>query len=844
MATFYLDFVNGDDSNDGSSWALAWKTMTSGALASRIAAGDIIKIAKSPDPVAVGNAKWTCGPYSTTTQTPTSSTNASPIVITKNGHGYVDGDILFIRDHTVNTAANGVWEVYLSNANTFALKGSSGNGVGGATGSMMKINAKAVVLSTSGLTKNVDKCEAAWTLANSATVALETYSYAKQGAYIQKVTAPASPAINTLYAYRALGSVIDFSAYQKMSFWIQNEVALAAGNWKLCLCSDTAGATIVDEFEIPAIPSIAQVLPLTITKTGGGNCGASIQSVALYSSSTAPTASKYVRLDNIIACTTSGINLQSLISKNASAQGGTEGWYGIQSIDDMIVLLDNNPTTKVNAGQGYYGTSETVATYIRETVKATIQSSSSGSVGTIQDSGSNGNNIQFQGGYNTATGSQDGETILDYLNGYGNGVLGISKNYITVNHLSVVRAYYGMNMSGGTGCLIDQVGDLNSNTQYGLQLTSMAGLTINNVNNVNNNGAYGVYLITTLPTSFGTFGNVNNNLGTYGMEMQDCPSSVLTEIKNANNNNGTGLFITNSEYTQITTLGSLTSNRTGQGLYITTSNFMQIGTISNVNYNGSSGVYLTNSTGVTIKEISNANSNSVGVNLYSSFQCLIKKIANANSNASYGLAFNGGSWYNTVHSINTAGNTTRAINLDKGMNYVNHAACAEATIAAGFTVGNNARVCMTNFNNDATDHRIYTDGGTVTTDGVTARSGISWKWSFSDSTRGSKYPIDVKIAKVAVEANKAVTVKVYVRRNNDTDAAMKFVIRGGQLAGMPADDLTVTTTSASSGSWEQVTFAGFTPTEKGVIEIEAHGYYVASTSGNVWVDDISIEQAA
>jgi hypothetical protein len=54
MSTFYMDFVNGDDSKDGSSWANAWKTMKDGATAARITAGDTIKIAKTPDPASLG----------------------------------------------------------------------------------------------------------------------------------------------------------------------------------------------------------------------------------------------------------------------------------------------------------------------------------------------------------------------------------------------------------------------------------------------------------------------------------------------------------------------------------------------------------------------------------------------------------------------------------------------------------------------------------------------------------------------------------------------------------------------------------------------------------------------
>ncbi len=54
MATFYLDFEGGNDSNDGTTFANRWKTITSGATAARTAPGDVIRIMKSPDPVSLG----------------------------------------------------------------------------------------------------------------------------------------------------------------------------------------------------------------------------------------------------------------------------------------------------------------------------------------------------------------------------------------------------------------------------------------------------------------------------------------------------------------------------------------------------------------------------------------------------------------------------------------------------------------------------------------------------------------------------------------------------------------------------------------------------------------------
>lgn len=59
MTIFYVDPVNGSDAAAGTSWGTAWKTFVSGPTAVRIAPGDEIRVAKSPDPEDVGTATWT-----------------------------------------------------------------------------------------------------------------------------------------------------------------------------------------------------------------------------------------------------------------------------------------------------------------------------------------------------------------------------------------------------------------------------------------------------------------------------------------------------------------------------------------------------------------------------------------------------------------------------------------------------------------------------------------------------------------------------------------------------------------------------------------------------------------
>lgn len=71
-----------------------------------------------------------------------SSTSATPTVVTSAAHGITSGTfgVVTIANHTVNTAANGVWLAYANGSTTLTLVGSTGNGVGGASGTVSKVN--------------------------------------------------------------------------------------------------------------------------------------------------------------------------------------------------------------------------------------------------------------------------------------------------------------------------------------------------------------------------------------------------------------------------------------------------------------------------------------------------------------------------------------------------------------------------------------------------------------------------------------------------------------------------------------------------------------------------------
>lgn len=72
-----------------------------------------------------GLSKYAVGPAN---QDVDGASNASPIVITADGHGLVTGDTVWIYDVGGNLAANGLWVITRINSNTFSLNGSVGSG--------------------------------------------------------------------------------------------------------------------------------------------------------------------------------------------------------------------------------------------------------------------------------------------------------------------------------------------------------------------------------------------------------------------------------------------------------------------------------------------------------------------------------------------------------------------------------------------------------------------------------------------------------------------------------------------------------------------------------------------
>ena len=248
---------------------------------------------------------------------------------------------------------------------------------------------------TTAVTKKIEDAIVAWTPSTNVTSA--TTNIRKIGATSTIIT-PSVAFTTGKLAYRAIagGGTQDFSGYQYLNLWYQTNIPTAAGTYKLCLCSDTTGDTIVNEVLLPSQLANTSYTPVSINY--GAALGASIQSVAIYC--VIDAGADQIRINNIFA-SNGDISLKTLIGKTGDTN------YNIQSIDGVTIKIDSNNTT--STGRGYSGTSSTQTLYYQVPYEITT----TGIANTLTRTGNRGAGLNIcSGGWNTSTNLRDGMTVF------------------------------------------------------------------------------------------------------------------------------------------------------------------------------------------------------------------------------------------------------------------------------------------------------------------------------------------------------------------------------------------------------------------------------------------------
>ena len=302
---------------------------------------------------------------------------------------------------------------------------------------------RAIVLA-SALTKTINHADGTtgWTAATNIT--LSGGSNRKYGDNALQVTpASAFTTGKVCHALVAGGGTQDFSGYTKISFWMRPPAttAIAANTYKLCLCSDANGNTIVNQINIPA----------TLNNTGWHimvldnvtALGSSIQSVAIYANSDPGTIS--LAINNIVAC--NDVTHETLI-----------GWqddcfYNVQSFDGTTINIDSVNTSPAS-GKGWYGTTGTATLYY---IKP-FTNLSTGVYNNINEAGASGNPIKYIGGWNIASNTRTGRTAFaSNLVGSGTGIGLSTRSFTEYSYFILARFNNPISIATSIRIVLDNI---------------------------------------------------------------------------------------------------------------------------------------------------------------------------------------------------------------------------------------------------------------------------------------------------------------------------------------------------------------------------------------------------
>lgn len=648
-------------------------------------------------------------------------------------------------------------------------------------------NKSKTVTLTTAVTANIDLCNSNWTASANVTSA---NTGAGSGTTLRKEGSGRIDAIITgafttgLAAYFATGT-LDLSTYQQISFWVQSDTAIAASAIKICTCSDTVGAVIVNTATVTRAINAGRWTKVTVNT--GGNLGASIASVALYVITDLGAGTVNVYLDNILACkslaSADSLTLQSMIGKNGAGTGSDTAWYPIKSINGTTVIIDMDTNNGATTGLGYAGTTEAVTCSKLETIKTASQSSSSGTVQNPATSGTSAGQITLSGGWDTTNMSSQSlqASIFDGLDGNGYGLFLNGKTYITIDKVGFCNYFDGMHIQG----------------------------TTNNI------------LFNNVPVCSG---NTNNGIFTNNSSTSNC---TFTAVSMTCNTSG-GMIFTGSATTGVHFIfnGAFVSNsNTTYGIYFNgVSVFMPGGSIT-------------------------TNNNDVyGIRLVSPKPCTFKNITSKdNGSYNFDVATQVVLGDHKIYGYTSSGSGVKSINFDSlraGNLYFYNMVATDSTKMSTFAAGTDARVYSQLDGGTVDNNIIYMDSGQIATDSTTIHgaTNIAWKLSPTATTRDAYYPIQLSIAKIAVNANSLVTFGAWLRRDNST-ISHQIRIPASLVAGVNSggNDIVVTETGTTS-TWAQVQ-STFTPTASGVIEVFYEVWDGTGTTRSGWVSDLSYSQA-
>lgn len=886
MATFYIDWEGGNDSNDGTSFANRKKTQN-GFSGTSMTGGDEVRFAGKPRQLIDSSARiWNWfgwRPYSYKSLSNINySTTTGQTSMTCNGHGMQTGETIAIDQNTnqsnVWESINGIWEITVDNANTWRLNDytAPANLTGQSGGYWRKMKSSIIYLS-SELTQEIacnGQRSGPWT-ANGGTIttSLETTTSTwgsqvpmQSHMYSDKIEIPSGFGTG-LCAYWATGS-LNLSGYQQVSFLMRQNSGtrspISSPTISLKLCTDTQGATAVHTIPLVTGADSSNTWR-DFTHDFGTNLNSGIQSIGLYIDT--DVGARSFNFDNIIACkaksAANSLTLNSLVG--LGTQPSCPQYYKISSIRKKSIRLLLNDRHYSRYPFGYYtpsgvdwsgavGIARTANTYstvnmykieptqLVDDMSIEPNSSSWGSFNPnwFQFSSKSGisttNRIKFSGGWDAsnsmATQHTGGYTALNGHNSYGYLIKFNSCSYAEFSNFIGASALTPIEFSS---CSYSQFNDCGGagGGYYAMMMSSCSYL----MGGCNIWGALGQYALQW---------NSNNNWNDF--KDQNVGLTTFTFGPSL----GQAIYASSANNSDVYRMKALHAAQSYTVEFNNCSGRYEYMEIGDCPYGGSTsyGVRMYNSTGITVGVCTIRNTYYTMRNMNAPDIVFDKLDVIAEDNT---LA-NGSNGSNNVQyaMYNESNSDCKVLGgeWDK-MPYFDGSDCFTDNVVFNDTSNpsfskSNRLLCKNYDGNNSGEYKNFYRYGNVDPDTSTRHtaSGFSWKIDINSSSATQSAPVDWEVAKVICNANAQVTASIWVYRDG-TGVNGGIRVKASAIGGVGTSNIDAVISDTTVNSWVQCSLT-FTPNESGTCSIYAIGYIPSSggsTSHNVWLDDFSVTQA-
>jgi len=895
MATYYIDWEGGNDSNDGMSYANRKKTQYGFQQANiSVTGGDEIRFAGKPRQLLDSNAKiwnwfgWKPYHYYSIGTINYSSTIGQTTIHWSN-HGRETGETVGIDQNSnltnMQDRINGMWEVTVVDADTLKLNDYTApnisNGTTGSGGNIRSMKALVVQLSsevTQELASNGQR-DTPWTASSNVTCTLETTTgtwdsnVAMQShAYSDKIEIADGFGTGKA-AYWGPGT-LNLSGYQQVSYLVrqtsgtktsQGSGTLSSPNISLRLCTDSSGDYPVHTIPVVTGGDTGQHWR-DLTHDFGTNLNSSINSIALYVDS--DNGAQTFNFDNIIACKDKSMNdsltLNSIVG--LGTQPNCPTYYKIGSIRKKNIRLLVNERTQSRYPYGYYspgGVTWDGGVGIARTANAhqvvnmykiePTQLIDDMGIEPISGSWSNYSPNWFTLSSKSGTGTGAGGRLK-----ISGGWDASSSAAMSTQHAG---GYSALNGHNGYGYFLNFSSCSYADFSNFIAISAMQNITFSSCSysSFHNIGSCAPYYYGVMLTScYKGYGGMNiwGSMGQYCIYFSSnndwnfySTENVGMTTMRGTASYGQNVYVNSCNNTDIYHIVAK-QPATGNNLQLSSNNgsryeYLDIG---DQPYGGSSGsgVYMYNCNSTTVG-ICTVRNQYYGTNLQNCPGIIMDRLDLFKDdwqlvNGSNGVSYN--SQYGTYHQSNAEckvlGGTWEVAPYMYGSNLYTDNVILNYSGSPAYQ--NDNWIFAKNHDGTAGDFKNFYRYGTVNPDTSIRHtaSGFSWKIDISSSTPLSSSPLEWELSKVICNANAQVTASIWVYRDG-TGVNGGIRVKASAIEGV-ASKIDAVINDTTINSWVQCSLT-FTPTSAGTVTIYAMGYYIDNSGHNVWLDDFTVTQA-